>query len=463
MIRSFQTTLLALFVTVGCGDGGAAGSFNGSTGVGGGGGGTGSGNNNGNDNQSGAVQIGFLSVPADEDNPASGTVELRYAVIGDVEVQPVLFTHFGGPGNSAVVTLPVFLAVIPEEIATTLQESFALVALEEIGVGESAPLVCGDTEFADYSESALVTAGESLANECRSDYDLFDELGTPRYARDIERLRQELAVDSMSFLTYSYGTQVALTYAVSFPNATDRLVLDSPIDPRQSLPDRTVAQSIGFSRALQAFFDFCDFGTECAFGSGNAEAAFDLLYARFTAPGQLADLVRFESTVTEAMYYEPFWPQLGVYLQEVEQTGRVPAGEPNAAPGPFFGTTCTDFPIESLEEIRAADLEISANETVFRRTLYSSMFPCLSWGTTMESVDWEGGLPSVDALLAGALGDAVTPVELSDSLESVMSAASRVQIEGFSHAVGLFGEDECFDDAILDYLLRGARPPDCIP
>lgn len=464
MTRRHATVVLALVVACGCGDGGEAANLNGATGMGGGGGGTGTPGNR-NDNHNGNENtLAFLTVPADEDDAAAGTVELRYAVIGDLTEKPALFTHFGGPGNSPVATLPIFLAVIPEAVAETLTDTFALVALDEIGVGESAPLLCGETEFGDYSEGALTEAGEALASECRDGYALFDELGTPRYARDIERLRQALGVDAFDFLSYSYGTQVALTYAVLFPNTVGRMVLDSPIDPRQSLPDRSVVQSVGFSRALQAFFDFCDFGTQCTFGNGNAEASFDLLYARFTAPAQLADLIRFESTVSEAMYYEPFWPQLGAYLRDVELTGIIPAGSPTSQPGPFFGTTCTDFPIGSLEEIRAADVEISANEAVFRRTLYSSMFPCLSWGTTTEPIDWDALLPAIDdALLVGALGDAVTPVELSDALQAAMGRVYRVQVEGYSHAIGLFGEDPCFDDAVLDYLVSGATPPDCLP
>ncbi|MEO0813910.1 MAG: alpha/beta fold hydrolase, partial [Myxococcota bacterium] len=372
-----------------------------------------------------------------------------------------LFVHFGGPGDSAVTSLPVFLAAIPASVSQTLTENFALLALDEIGVGESEPIQCS-IELTDYSESALVQAGEDLATDCAQDYPLFDELGTVRFARDIERLRGLLEIEELNFLTYSYGTQVALTYAAQFPERAGRLVLDSPIDPRDSLTERAVAQSTGFGRALDLFFDFCDFGVECTFGNGNAEAAFDALYLRLSAPARLDDAVSFEAAVTQALYFQPQWTALGSYLESVERTNTVPALSPQAEVGAFFGTTCTDFPISSIQEIRDADAELQLGESVFRRTLYSSLFPCLNWGSTPEQQNWETALPTIDeVLLAGASDDPVTPREFSDALEPALSAAQRVRIDSASHAVSLFGLNSCLDDAVLAYLLAGTPPPDC--
>ncbi|MEM6730218.1 MAG: alpha/beta fold hydrolase [Myxococcota bacterium] len=398
-----------------------------------------------------------LTVPVDEDGLQ--TIDLSYITIGRPSATRALVLHFGGPGSSAVDTLPVFLSFLPPATLQTLFDNFLLVGLDEIGVGGSEAFNCDGVEFDvdSFTEGALTSAAAQFVTACQADYDFIELLGTPRYARDLERLRVALGFETFDFLGYSYGTQVALTYAALFPDSSGALVLDSPVDPRDSFPDRSVGQSLGLSRALQAFFDFCDrAGTGCDFGGGDAEGAFDRLYSRFNGSGQVDNQINIEATVAQFTIVEELWPALGEQLTAFESLSTIPGVAAEVGAGAFFGTTCADLPIASIDEIRTANTQIMMGEEVFERTLYATLFPCLTWGTSSEAIAWDTVLPTLDnVLVVGADGDSRTPVEFADSLSAALTGEVRVRGTQFSHAIGLQTLNTCLDDAILEFLTDG--------
>src|SRR5207237_7315700 len=58
---------------------------------------------------------------------------------------------------------------------------------------------------------------------------------TAENAADVEAVRQALGVDKLALWGTSYGTKVALAYALAHPDHVERLLLDSVVPPE--LPD----------------------------------------------------------------------------------------------------------------------------------------------------------------------------------------------------------------------------------
>ena len=52
----------------------------------------------------------------------------------------------------------------------------------------------------------------------------------------MEAIRQQLGVDKLTLFGISYGTELALAYARTFPSHVDRLIIDSVVDPDDADP-----------------------------------------------------------------------------------------------------------------------------------------------------------------------------------------------------------------------------------
>lgn len=83
-------------------------------------------------------------------------------------------------------------------------------------------------------------------------------------AGTIEHVRAVLGYESISFLTISYGSVTALDYAARYPRTTGRLVLDSPVDPRQTWRERLESSIARVEAAGEEAGRLCDpVGSAC--------------------------------------------------------------------------------------------------------------------------------------------------------------------------------------------------------
>ncbi len=56
-------------------------------------------------------------------------------------------------------------------------------------------------------------------------------MDTVSAAKDMDVIRAVLGDDTLTYVGYSYGTQLGATYAALFPTKVGRLVLDGAVDP----------------------------------------------------------------------------------------------------------------------------------------------------------------------------------------------------------------------------------------
>src|SRR5919108_2397535 len=133
-----------------------------------------------------------------------------------------LLGRAGGPGQSATAT---FLGDALGPLAAAVRNR-DLIVFDQRGTGRSGLLRCPGIERAN-----LLDAGRA-AGACARRLGARRTLYTTRDSvDDIEAIRRELGVSRISLVGTSYGTKVALGYALRYPGNVERLVLDSVVEP----------------------------------------------------------------------------------------------------------------------------------------------------------------------------------------------------------------------------------------
>lgn len=112
-----------------------------------------------------------------------------------------------------------------------MRDEWDLVGVQPRGLLSSTPLEC--TPVSNSDQLAVLTAGGAFnRHRCGASTPAYlRTITTENTARDIEVVRRLLGVNKVSLYGISYGTLLMSTYATLFPQHTDRLVLDSGVNP----------------------------------------------------------------------------------------------------------------------------------------------------------------------------------------------------------------------------------------
>ena len=197
------------------------------------------------------VDCATLQVPLDRSGRLPGSVSL---FVRRVEARPSRGTMFllaGGPGQPSART---FLEGDADELGLdALLPGYTLIAFDMRGTGLSGALRCDRLQQA--ASNLELGRAAALARECA------EQLGPARAhystraaADDIEAVRAELGVPRIGLYGTSYGAKLALSYALTYPAAVERLLLDSVAPP--GFPDpfsrSTLAAIPGVLRSICA-------------------------------------------------------------------------------------------------------------------------------------------------------------------------------------------------------------------
>ena len=156
---------------------------------------------------------------------------------------------------------------------------------------------------------------------------MLGHISTVDTAHDLDRIRDALGEDTISYMGFSYGSELGATYATLFPTHIRAMVLDGAIDPDLDGVETARAQAIGAEHALDTFLADCSGHRTCAFNNnGDAEGAFDELMARLdTDPLPPPDRGRPEvgqgvaiNAVIQALYTTDLWPALADALNQAQ-------------------------------------------------------------------------------------------------------------------------------------------------
>ncbi len=174
------------------------------------------------------TQCTRIDVPLDRTGAVPGTVSLYVQQLAAQPAKGVVFLLAGGPGQSSTKAF----GLTDRNSAQFFQQLFpgyTLVTVDVRGTGQSGVLQCPrlqtTTTASDAEIQALVAECASLIGPNRAFYTTRDQ------AADLEAVRQALGVDKVALWGVSYGTKLALSYALAFPTHVERLLLDSVLPP----------------------------------------------------------------------------------------------------------------------------------------------------------------------------------------------------------------------------------------
>lgn len=180
------------------------------------------------------ISVGFVRVPA-----ASGTA------------RGTLFTNPGGPGGDAYSYVGSGDSVAwPAGIVNEWER----VAVQPRGLPGSTGVNCAEEVYGMGMVDALTNQGGFIRAACEANLPGYTaSLTTDNTVDDWEWVRNALGREQISVLGLSYGTYLGSAYATRYPQHTDRVVLDSAMDPKLAWNGIMGSQQAGYENALHDF------------------------------------------------------------------------------------------------------------------------------------------------------------------------------------------------------------------
>ncbi len=430
-----------------------------------------------------AVVCATLDVPYDYDDPSKGSftlfVKKRPADDPSTRVGSLLVNP-GGPGfgGSSLADDAYYY------FSSDLLKSFDVIAWDPRGTGQSTPAVdCVDTydEYFgidsppdnDEEIQALIDASQRFNDECLArSGEILPYISTAASARDMNSLRIALGEEQITYLGFSYGSELGATWATLFPDTVRAAVLDGAVDPDATSKQEGMSQAKGFEQQLTAFLAQCSSRVSCKFhNKGNAEGAFDKLLADLDASPLVVTANRTPVTqgvaytaIAQAMYSDFYWPQLEAALdaaQDGDGSGllalydqyyqRKDDGTYGNELEAFLSISCLDDPgATSVEEVNASVGEfVAAAPRLGANFAYG--YACALWPIDQAprvEITGKGAGPIV---VVGTTGDAATPLESTRRMAKKLEQGILIVVTANQHTG--YGANECVTTAVDQYLI----------
>ena len=197
------------------------------------------------------VTCSDVVVPLDRSGRVPGTITLKVESLPAEGAQRgVMMLVAGGPGQGSATVFNLG-DKDSADLYHALFPGYRIVAFDNRGTGKSGLLVCKALQ-----QSTTFVGQETLAAGCATSIGpTRDFYSTHDHADDTEAVRVALGADKIALWGTSYGTKLALAYALAYPTHVERLLLDSVLptdypEPLETnvLHDMPLALS-GFCRA----------------------------------------------------------------------------------------------------------------------------------------------------------------------------------------------------------------------
>jgi len=443
----------------------------------------------------GDLECASVDVPLDWSMPGGATISIainrRPANDQDHRIGSLLINP-GGPGGSGKDLLENFESSAGEK---TL-DSYDLIGFDPRGVGDSAPIDCGDGKTLDeyFIKDFLVLEQKDLdeasarnaafAEGCRKNSGrIIQNVDTVSAARDMDVIRAVLGDDHLNYLGFSYGTQLGATYAEIYPENVGRVVLDGAVDISLSSEDQSRTQAQGFENALKNFIVWCHGQDSCPL-TGDVEQsrqqiadiairARDETYASDGNTPVDGNLMIYGMVVT--LYDQTSWEYLELALDEVinRDTARIfyELGnfylDRNGQTGDYLGNSTVAFTAIACLDSAEEDWTI-AKQREFARTIeeasptfgwwFAGSGGCEGWpyhaDETVTSID--KAKSAAPMLVVGTTNDPATPYKWAESLADQLDA-TLLTYDGEGHTA--YGRsNQCIIDAVDGFLVDGVMP-----
>ncbi|MFN8039319.1 MAG: alpha/beta hydrolase [Acidimicrobiales bacterium] len=423
----------------------------------------------------GGVQCATLAVPLDPERPDDGrTIDLA------VTRKPAtgtrigsLFVNPGGPGGSGNDFLRTFS--LPG-----VTERFDLVSWDPRGVGDSRPLGCDgaatdrfrhvDSEPDDGAEqTTLDDAAREVADACATAAaELLPHLRTTDTVADIDRIREAMGDDQLSYIGFSYGTDIGQAYAERHPDRVRAMVLDGVVDPSLGLAGLLAGQTDAIQASLDRLFDACTPAAGCPLT--DPRATFDRVAARVERdplPAGSGPPVG-PSELALAAIASSYQPTLGPRFLSALAAADAGTGSGIASLartytgaasfGAYLGVSCTDGPHPDAAGFRDLAADLAQRSPRIGAAIANELLPCAWWGAPAgppRSMVRAEGTPPI--LVLGNTGDAATPYAWSVKVAEGLADGHLVTYQGEGHTSLM--RSTCVAQLVGAYLVDLTVPP----
>ncbi|KAF4624485.1 hypothetical protein G7Y89_g13687 [Cudoniella acicularis] len=225
-----------------------------------------------------------FSVPLDWSKPWGQQINLGIGMIPAANASQrigFLMTNPGGPGGADIKpggSGDLGLSVTGRYWRSTqVHQYFDIVGPDPRGVASSSPLECDPALWTTASQlslfpedensyNQLVNAWKAAGRSCaQKSGEKLNHVDTLSVAKDFEAIRVALGDEQMTFMGFSYGSQVGLQYAELYPNKIRAMALDAVLDHTQDEIYFLETESGGYEATLNQFFIWCARDSSCAF------------------------------------------------------------------------------------------------------------------------------------------------------------------------------------------------------
>ncbi len=432
-----------------------------------------------------------IDVPLDRTGSRPGTISLHVETLPTVgPSKGVMFLIAGGPGQGSAGA---FDLGTPDSAAFNrfLFPGYTLVAYDDRGTGSSGVLRCPALQSAvtsDAEEAQVPGCAEALGPDR-------DYYSTNDHAEDLEAVRQSLGVDRVGLFGVSYGTKLALAYALAHPTHVERLLLDSVLPPE--LPDPFFANVLHEMPAKLA--GFCA-GGGCRFATpdfaGDVAAVLNrLATAPVTGPvrrlgGKTSTVRMTAEDLLSVLLDADLNPGLAAALPAAFHEARQGDSRPllrafalgslasveapeDLSTGLFAATTCRDGPFPWQSDTAVADRPALAKAAldalppgsfgpfgVWATRLGNAQF-CLKWPSPAGGAPLGAGpLPDVPVLAISGGFDMRTPTDSAVAVAARFPHGRVLVVPGVGHSTVTADPSFCAPLAVRDWML-GKTVADC--
>jgi pimeloyl-ACP methyl ester carboxylesterase len=446
-------------------------------------------------------QCATLHLPLDYADPNGRKIAVavsRMRAANRASRRGVLLLNPGGPGGPGLDLPRLLAALLPQSVL----DRYDLIGFDPRFVGTSTPITCGlSDEEALQAYVPLEQPGgfpataalmRDVADACASAAgDLLPFATTANTARDMDQIRQALGEAKISYLGYSYGTYLGAVYAALFPDQTDRIILDSSVDPDWVWRQQFRAWGSG---GTLRFPDFASFAAahNGTYHFGKSPTAVQNFYLRLLhrlqshpihlQGGFVINGPLFQELTFSELYSDSLFPDLAKFLQLAnasKETGAAGSDLLQAfqalRPRVALDDVPPDNDVASGLAILCDDVDWSHSVVDYQRgfvsdsrryplfgALGSSIWPCAFW----QSQPAEPPVPITplgpsNILMLQNRRDPATPYAGALGLRAALGPRARlVSVDQGGHTVYAATPNLCANDIGTAFLVDGSLPDD---
>lgn len=396
-----------------------------------------------------------------------------------------LLVNPGGPGFGGTGMLDSADYYFSQDIL----DNFDLVAWDPRGTGDSVPFIDCTDDFDKYfavdmspdtpeDKKRLVDLAREFNAGCvERSGDILGHVSTVNSAGDMDAIRSALNVDTISYLGFSYGSELGAVWSTLYPQTVRAAVLDGASDPLADSLSKAAAQAKGFESQLDEFLKYCSNTPTCPFNNGMKSAiALDELFVKADASPvanarvPITNGVLFMGVVT-ALYSSYSWNTLAKALYDLQLgdgKGILSLYDSYFQYDEISGTYGNEleafFAISCLDDRGPASVAlVDANAAMFAELAprlglgFSYGYFCALWPHVSEPKLLVSGAGAGTIVVIGTTGDAATPLESSAKMAEALEGGILVVVEADRHTGYNF--NKCINKVVDTYLIKLVSPP----